>query len=186
MSDPSAKITPAASTSPSSARSGRACAVLRPKGWGWPPERTPEVVSGYPIVDLSTDALLTTTRSVRKRLDLTKPVPIGLIRECLEIAVQAPTSANVQNWGFVVVTGAEQRRAIADAYRRTWDLIVASPFAVADRFKDDPARNREQRKVSDSAAYLAEHIGEVPVLMIPCVEVIDGDGMLTGENANQY
>ena len=143
-------------------------------------------MSNYPIVDLSTDALLTTTRSVRKRLDLTKPVPIGLIRECLEIAVQAPTSANVQNWSFIIVTDAEQRRAIGDVYRRTWDLIVASPFAVADRFKDDPARNREQRKVSDSAAYLAEHIGEVPVLMIPCVEVIDGDGTLTGENANQY
>ena len=85
-----------------------------------------------------------------------------------------------------MVTDAEQRRAIADVYRRTWDLIVASPFAVADRFKDDPARNREQRKVSDSAAYLAEHFGEVPVLMIPCVELIDGDRMLTGENASKY
>ena len=156
------------------------------KGSGWPQERTPEVVSDYPIVDLPTDALLTTTRSVRRRLDLTKPVPIGLIRECLEIAVQAPTSSNVQNWSFLVVTDADQRRAIGDVYRRTWDWIVASAFAVADRFKDDPARNREQRKVSDSAAYLAEHIGEVPVLMIPCVEVIDGDGTLTGENANQY
>ncbi|WP_231995250.1 nitroreductase family protein [Mycobacterium sp. 852002-10029_SCH5224772] len=108
---------------------------------------------------MSTDELLTTTRSVRKRLDLTKPVPIGLIRECLEIAVQAPTSGNVQNGSFIIVTDAEQRRAIADVYRRTWDLNAASPFAVADRFKDDPARNREQRKVSDSAAYLAEHIG---------------------------
>ena len=143
-------------------------------------------MSDYPIVDLSTDALLTTTRSVRKRLDLTKPVPIGLIRECLEIAVQAPTSANVQNWSFIVVTDVEQRSAIADVYRRTWDSIVASPFAVADRFKDDHARNREQRKVSDSAAYLAEHIGEVPVLTIPCVELIDGDDTLTGENANRY
>lgn len=135
---------------------------------------------------VSTDELLTTTRSVRRRLDLTRPVPLGLIRECLEIAVQAPTSANVQNWSFIVVTDAEQRRAIADVYRRTWNLIAASPFAVADRFKEDPARNREQRKVSDSAAYLAEHFGEVPVLMIPCVEVIDGDGTLTAENANQY
>ncbi|OBI22495.1 hypothetical protein A5712_12730 [Mycobacterium sp. E2327] len=90
-------------------------------------------MSAYPIVELSTDALLTTTRSVRKRLDLTKPVPIGLIRECLEIAVQAPTSANVQNWSFIVVTDPEQRRAIADVYRRTWDLIVASPFACTDR-----------------------------------------------------
>lgn len=139
-----------------------------------------------PIVDLSPDELLTTTRSVRKRLDLTKPVPIALIRECLEIAVQAPTSSNLQNWGFVVVTDAAQRRAIADVYRRTWDWIVASPFAVADRFRNDPARNRQQRKVSDSAQYLADHFGDVPVLVVPCVEVIDGDGTLTAENANQY
>jgi len=101
-------------------------------------------MSVYSVVDLSTDELLTTTRSVRRRLDLAKPVPIGLIRECLEIAVQAPTSGNVQNWSFIIVTDAEQRRAIGDVYRRTWDWIVTSPFAVADRFKDDPARNREQ------------------------------------------
>lgn len=61
-------------------------------------------MSDYPVIDLSVDALLTTTRSVRKRLDLTKPVPPGLIRECLEIAVQAPTTSNLQNWGFIVVT----------------------------------------------------------------------------------
>lgn len=48
-------------------------------------------MSGYPVVGLSTDALLTTTRSVRRRLDLTKPVPIGLILKSLEIPVQAPT-----------------------------------------------------------------------------------------------
>jgi nitroreductase len=145
-----------------------------------------DVVSDYPMVDLSTDALLTTTRSVRRRLDLTKPVPIGLIRECLEIALQAPTSANVQNWSFIVITDAEQRRAIADVYLRTWESIVASPFAVAGRFRDDPARNREQRKVSDSATYLAEHIAQVPVLMVPCVELIDGDDTLTAENSNRY
>jgi nitroreductase len=142
-------------------------------------------MSEYPIVNLSIDELLTTTRSVRRRLDLTKPVPLGLIRECLEIAVQAPTSANLQNWSFIVVTDVEQRRAIADVYRRTWKSITTSPFAVADRFRDDPVRNREQHKVSNSAAYLADHIGEVPVLMIPCVEVIDGDGTLTAENSNQ-
>jgi nitroreductase len=51
-------------------------------------------MSDYAKVDLSTDEPLTTTRSVRKRLDLTKPVPIGLIRECVEIAVQAPTSSD--------------------------------------------------------------------------------------------
>jgi nitroreductase len=88
-------------------------------------------MSDYPVVDLSTDELLTTTRSVRRRLDLAKPVPIGLIRECLEIAVQAPTSGNVQNWSFIIVTDAEQRRAIGDVYRRTWDWIVTSPFALS-------------------------------------------------------
>ena len=65
-------------------------------------------MSDYPIVVLSSDALLTTTRSVRKRLDLTKPVPIGLIRECREIAVQAPTSANGDGWTDpIVVTSSE-------------------------------------------------------------------------------
>jgi hypothetical protein len=58
-------------------------------------------------------------------------------------------------------------------------LIAASPYAVADRFTDGPVRNRQQHEVSSTAAHLADHIGEVPVLMIPCVEVIDGDGILT-------
>ncbi|UGU33369.1 nitroreductase family protein [Mycolicibacterium smegmatis] len=143
-------------------------------------------MSDHPVIDLSVDELLTTTRSVRRRLDLTRPVPLGLIRECLEIAVQAPTSGNLQNASFIVVTDGRQRRDIADVYLSTWNQIAASPYAVADRFKDDPVRNRQQRKVSDSAAHLAEHFGEVPVLMIPCVEVVDGDGRLTAENANQY
>jgi Nitroreductase family len=121
-----------------------------------------------------------TTKSAElaKKSGVTKPVPIGLIRECLEIAMQAPTSANVPNWSLIVVTDAEQRRALGDVYGRTWDLIVASRYTFAIGSRKTP-RNREQRKVSDSAAYLAEDIGEVPVLMIPCVEVIDGDGALT-------
>jgi len=110
-------------------------------------------MSDHPVIDLSVDELLTTTRSVRRRLDLTRPVPLGLIRECLEIAVQAPTSDNLQNASFIVVTDGRQRRDIADVYLSTWNQIAASPYAVADRFKDDPVRNRQQRRVSDSAAY---------------------------------
>jgi nitroreductase len=142
-------------------------------------------MSSFPVVDMSIDTLLTTTRSVRKRLDLTRPVPVELIRECMDIALQAPTSSNVQNWSFIVVTDAEQRRAIGDVYRRKWEWVAASPFAVADRFKDDPIRSREQQKVSDSAVYLAEHMGQVPTHVVPCVQV-DGDGKLTAENAVQY
>ena len=59
----------------------------------------------------SIDKLLTTTRSVRKRLDLDKPVPAEIIAECLEIAIQAPTGGNSQGWHFMVVTDAEKESA---------------------------------------------------------------------------
>jgi nitroreductase len=71
-----------------------------------------------------TDELLTTTRAVRRRLDLDRPVDPTLIEECLRIALQAPNGGNQQGWHFVVVTEPERRRAVADAFRRG---------AVADR-----------------------------------------------------
>ena len=61
------------------------------------------------VLNLTPDELLSTTRSVRKRLDLTRPVEPELIRECLELALQAPTGGNTQNWQFVVVTDADKR-----------------------------------------------------------------------------
>lgn len=71
-----------------------------------------------PALDLSIDALLTTTRSVRKRLDLSRPVEPEVIRECLELALQAPTGSNSQDWHFVVVTDPQQRQALATLYRK--------------------------------------------------------------------
>ncbi|TMC63340.1 MAG: nitroreductase family protein, partial [Chloroflexota bacterium] len=71
-----------------------------------------------PILDLSIDTLLTTTRSVRKRLDLSRPVEPGVIDECLELALQAPTASNSQSWHFVVVTDPHQRQALATIYRK--------------------------------------------------------------------
>src|SRR5437870_3311959 len=76
------------------------------------------------LLDLSADELLTTTRSVRKRLDFARPVEAELIRECLEIAVQAPTGGNRQTWHFVVVTDAQQRQALGDIYRRGFALYL--------------------------------------------------------------
>ena len=63
-------------------------------------------------LSLTPDELLTTTRTVRKRLDLTRPVPIDLVRECLQIALQAPSGSNAQAWHWVVVTDRAQRAAI--------------------------------------------------------------------------
>src|SRR5437763_3599526 len=81
-----------------------------------------------PILDLSIDDLLSTTRSVRKRLDLSRPVEPEVIRECLELALQAPTASNSQEWQFVVVSDPHQRQALATIYRkgaeRYWELMT--------------------------------------------------------------
>ena len=118
---------------------------------------------------LSPDELLTTTRTVRRRLDLSRPVPLDLIRECLEVALQAPSGSNRQGWHWMVITDEKSCRAIGDYYRRSVASYLKSPGAAAVLFEDDPQRNAVQRRVGESVAYLGEHMGEVPVLIIPCI-----------------
>jgi nitroreductase len=121
-------------------------------------------------VELTADEVLSTTRSVRKRLDLNRPVPLELVRECLELALQAPSGSNRQTWHFVVVTDASQRAAIGDYYRRAVSSYLQSPGAAGKLHSDDPDRAPVQRRVGDSVAYLGEHMGDVPVLVIPCLK----------------
>src|SRR5579875_2447627 len=121
------------------------------------------------LLNLTPDELLTTTRSVRKRLDLTRPVEMELIRECLQLAIQAPTGSNRQNWHFVVVTDAEKRKTIADYYRRSYTRYRNSPASAAALTENTP-RALVQQRVASSADYLAEHLHEVPVFVIPCFE----------------
>ena len=120
-------------------------------------------------VQLTTDELLTTTRAVRKRLDLTKPVERAVIEECLAIAQQAPAASNAQNWHFIVVTDAEKRAALAELYRKAWDIYVTLDIAAPNLKFDSPERNAVQVRVTDSAKYLADHLHEVPVHVIPCI-----------------
>lgn len=127
------------------------------------------------ILPLSADELLTTTRSVRKRLDLSRPVPPDLIRECLEIALQAPSGSNRQGWHWIVVTDAGQRRALGDLYRQAVDEYLASDGSAAKLFADDPARAAVQQRVGSSVAWLGEHMGEAPVLVVPCLRFTEGD-----------
>ena len=121
-------------------------------------------------LDLATvDHLLTTTRSVRKRLDLTRPVPRDVIVDCLRIANQAPTGANAQLLHWVVVTDAEKRRAIAELYRGG-----GMPADVAAKLREHPEfypapDTPQQQRVSESTRYLSEHIQDVPVHVIPCI-----------------
>ena len=119
-------------------------------------------------MDLQTvDHLLTTTRSVRKRLDFARPVPRALIEECLALAIQAPTGGNRQGWHFMVVTDAAKRKAIGEWYGQSWYAYAKQPrpqYAAAD------PRAAQLPRVVDSAQYLADHMHEAPALVIPCIE----------------
>src|SRR5437764_230809 len=111
-------------------------------------------------LDLTPDELLSTTRAVRKRLDLTRPVPRGVLEECLRLAQQAPTASYSQNWHFVVVTDAEKRAALGEIWRE-----VAYPYLQ----RGGGPREGQMSRIGDAVVHLAEHIHEVPVHVIPCV-----------------
>ncbi len=106
-----------------------------------------------------TDRLLSTTRSVRKRLDLERPVPREVVLDCLRIAQQAPTGSNSQGWRFVVVTDPSLRSGLADLYRE----------ASAEYFAGARAGTGQLDRVRDSAIYLRENLERVPVHVIPCI-----------------
>jgi nitroreductase len=117
---------------------------------------------------LTIDELLTTTRSVRKRLDCTKPVARTIIEECLAAAQQAPSGGNLQTWGFVVVTDPHKRTALAALYRKGYDTFLSTPVAEAMGYGNPNASVAQQRMLS-SIAYLVDHLAQVPVLVIPCI-----------------
>ncbi|MEO7428794.1 MAG: nitroreductase family protein [Acidimicrobiales bacterium] len=123
------------------------------------------------ILPLGPDELLSTTRAVRKRLDLTRPVEPELVRECIDLAAQAPTGGNNQGWHFVVVTDADKRRQLAEWYAQGFAMMYGDPDAVTARLpEDDPAYVAATKRVISSAQYLADHMAEVPVHVIPVIE----------------
>jgi nitroreductase len=122
------------------------------------------------MLTLSPRELLTTTRAVRKRLDLTKPVEREVIEECIAIAQQAPTASNMQNWHFVVVTDSDKKAALAELYRKGQEIYIKQPTAVSNVKFDDPKRNATQERITSSGKYLVERLKDVPVHVIPCIE----------------
>ena len=114
-------------------------------------------------LDLATvDHLLTTTRSVRRRLDLSRDVEPEVIEECLRLAVQAPTGGNSQGWRWIVVTDSERRAALAEMYRRNAEPYFAASESAAQ------AADKVGSRILGSARHLAEHLHEVPVHVVPC------------------
>jgi nitroreductase len=120
-------------------------------------------------LDLSPDELLTTTRAVRKRLDFDRPVSIEVVRECIEIATQAPSGSNQQGWHWVVVTDPVKRKALGDIYARAFALYKSMPFYAGAIVTGEPVRDATQQRVASSAEYLAERMGDAPVLLVPCI-----------------
>ena len=117
--------------------------------------------------DLSvTDKLLTTTRAVRKRLDLGRPVPDQIIRDCLELTLQAPTGSNKQGWRWIVVTDAAKRAALADIYREG-----AGTYLTESQKKAEAAGKAQDGRVYSSAPYLADNLQDAPIHVIPCIRV---------------
>lgn len=135
------------------------------------------------MFDLSqTDKLLTTTRSVRKRLDLTQPVPQDVVLDCLRIATQAPSGGNSQPWRWLVVDDADTKKRLAELYSRSHDPYMAGNRAAAEA----AGRLEEMSAIMDSSQYLSDHMAEVPVLVIPCLLSRMSPGADTAETAGFY
>ena len=113
-------------------------------------------------LELTPDELLSTTRAVRRRLDLTRPVEREVLEECLRLAQQAPTASYRQDWHFVVVTDAEQRRGLGEL----WRSVAVQYLGGRSSASADGSAARLLRSVE----HLIEHIHDVPVHVIPCVE----------------
>jgi nitroreductase len=116
-------------------------------------------------LNLSADEVLTTTRSVRKRLDFDKPVPREVLTECLDLALQAPTGSNSQGWQWVFVDDRDKITALAHIYRTN-----ATPYLDMPKPEYGDVRDEQRPRVADSARYLNDHLHEVPVMLIPCLE----------------
>ncbi len=133
---------------------------------------------------MDAQTVLTTTRSVRKRIDFERALSRELLNECLEVAVQAPTGGNRQGWQFVIVTDADKKRTIGDLYAKSFAIYAASGRPQYER--DDP-RRRQFPRVASSAQYLADRMHEVPAMVIPCIEGrVDVPGTSNLEIAGVY
>jgi nitroreductase len=123
------------------------------------------------VLELTPDELLSTTRAVRKRLDLKRPVERGVLEECLRLAQQAPTGSYRQNWHFVTVTEPELRAALADLWRQGAEKYLGG-------IGDPEAIPGMMGRVVGGVFHLRDHLHEVPVHVIPCIEGrTDGKGV---------
>ena len=121
---------------------------------------------------MTIDELLTTTRTVRKRLDCDRPVERSIIEECVGIAMQAPSGANAQGWQWLFVEEPELKEQLAVIYRRQFDVTYRlMPIGT----HDDSTVQAQAVRRRESATWLADNFERVPLIMVPCSPgTIDG------------
>jgi nitroreductase len=117
-------------------------------------------------LNLTADEVLTTTRSVRKRLDFDKPVDRATVEEALDLATQAPTGSNSQSWHWVVIEDPAVRKAVCAVYQRNFQQYASTPGA---QYQPGDSRGERQELVRDSATYLSDNFDKAPMLLVPCI-----------------
>jgi nitroreductase len=118
------------------------------------------------MLDLTPDEVLTTTRAVRKRLDLARPVPRGVVEECLAIALQAPNGSNLNSWRWVAVDDHARVARMAEIYNAGLDDFVRS-LGTATGANYAGAQVPGFEKIGGSVQHLRDHMHEAPVLIVP-------------------
>ncbi|MGB1795866.1 MAG: nitroreductase family protein [Acidimicrobiales bacterium] len=130
-------------------------------------------------LELSADEVLTTTRSVRRRLNLEKEVSPEILKECLNIALQAPTGSLRQDWHFVVSTDRDQCREVGTIYQEVWTKMVTDDYLNASASRQGEKGDQASwLNMMGSARHLAETFPEVPAIFVPCIS-----GRLEGADA---
>jgi nitroreductase len=103
---------------------------------------------------------MVTQRAVRRVLP--DPVAPGIVRRCIELALEGPTGSNGQNWEFVVVTEQKTKARLQVQYRRIWALYGRAGERVA---ADDP----QTARILASVRWQVEHFTEIPVVVVACL-----------------
>jgi nitroreductase len=122
------------------------------------------------LLDMTPDEMLATTRSVRRRLDFERPVDPELLKQCIELGLQAPTGSLRQDWHFVLSTDAEQCRQVGEVYKRVWNALVSDEYLNDTAAKEpDPTARASWLRMMESARHLADNFPEVPAILVPCI-----------------
>jgi nitroreductase len=121
-------------------------------------------------LDLTPRDLLTTTRAVRRRLDLQRPVERAEVEDCLRMAFQAPTGSNRQDWNWVLVDDPAVRQEMATIYRAAMDDYIEMMSAARSKGSAPPRpQTAAQERMTASVFHLRERLHEVPILVVPTI-----------------